>query len=258
MNSPSVRALLVRGMLAGLAAGALALLVAYFLGEPKVDAAIAIEEAAAAAEGSGHDHGEEAPVSRTLQATAGLGTGVLLYGVALGGIAALVFCFALGRIGRFSPRTTAALTTLGLYVTVTLVPFFKYPANPPAVGDPETAGRRTALYLLMIALSVLLAAGAVILGRRLAPALGNWNASVAGAVFFIAAVTLSYALLPGIDEIPADFPATLIWQFRLSSLAIQTALWASFGLVFGALAERLLVPAGGSREAGKEAAQPTG
>ncbi|MEU9081602.1 CbtA family protein [Streptomyces sp. NPDC048357] len=245
----SPRTLLVRGMLAGLLAGAVAFLVAYLLGESKVDAAIAIEEAASA----GHDHGEEAPVSRALQATAGLGTGVLLYGVALGGIAALVYCYALGRIGRFGPRATAALVTAALFVTVTLMPFLKYPANPPAVGDPETAGRRTALYLLMIALSALLAAGALILGRRLAPKLGNWNASIAAGAFFVLAIGVSYALLPGINEVPAGFPAALIWDFRLASLAIQTTLWTTFGLAFGYLAERALAPA----STPKEAVQPT-
>lgn len=226
-----------------------AFLVAYLLGESKVDAAIAIEEAAA----HGHDHGEEAPVSRALQATAGLGTGVLLYGVALGGIAALVYCYALGRLGRFGPRATAALVTGALFVTVTLVPFLKYPANPCGRRRPGTATRRTVLYLLMIALSALLAAGALILGLRLAPSLGNWNASTAAGVAFVAAVGLSYALLPGIDEVPAGFPAALIWEFRLASLAIQTALWATFGLAFGYLAERALVPA----TAPKEAVQPT-
>ncbi|MFG2975000.1 CbtA family protein [Streptomyces sp. NPDC048331] len=246
----SPRTLLVRGMLAGLLAGVAAFLVAYLLGESKVDAAIAIEEAASA----GHDHGEDAPVSRALQATAGLGTGVLLYAVALGGIAALVYCFALGRIGRFGPRATAALVTGALYVTVTLVPFFKYPANPPAVGDPETAARRTALYLLMVALSVLLAAGALILGRRLAPRLGNWNASIVAGAAFLLLIGLSYALLPGVDEVPEGFPGALIWEFRLASLAVQTALWTTFGLAFGFLAERALVPA----SAPKEAVQPTG
>ncbi|MFE2324086.1 CbtA family protein [Streptomyces sp. NPDC059385] len=252
MNTVSPRILLVRGMLAGALAGLAAFLVAYLLGESKIDAAIAIEEAGHLA--AGHDHGaEEAPVSRALQATAGLGTGVILYGVALGGIAALVFCFALGRIGRFGPRSTAALVTAGLFVTVTLVPFFKYPANPPAVGDPDTAARRTALYLMMIALSALLAAGALILGRRLAPKLGNWNASVVAGLGFVLLVGISYAVLPGINEVPADFPAALIWEFRLASLAIQTALWTTFGLAFGFLAERALVPSA----APKEALQPT-
>ncbi|MFZ3471766.1 CbtA family protein [Streptomyces sp. 4.24] len=248
MNPISPRVLLVRGMLAGLLAGVAAFLVAYVLGESKVDAAIAIEEAGA------HDHGggEEAPVSRALQATAGLGTGTLLYGIALGGIAALVFCYAVGRIGRFGPRATAALVAGGLFVTVGLVPFFKYPANPPAVGDPETTVQRTTLYVLMIALSVLLALGALILGRRLAPALGNWNASVTASLAFVVAVGIAYASLPGINEVPGDFPAALVWQFRLASLAIQAAMWTTFGLAFGFLAERALVPTA----APKESVQP--
>lgn len=247
MNNTSPRVFLIRGMLAGLLAGVAAFLVAYLLGESKVDAAIAIEEAGA------HDHGDEsAPVSRALQATAGLGTGTLLYGVALGGIAALVFCYALGRIGRFGPRSTAALVAGGLFVTVNLVPFLKYPANPPAVGDPDTVVRRTTLFVLMIALSVLLASVALILGRRLAPRMGNWNASIVAGLAFAVAIAIAYVTLPGINEVPADFPAALIWQFRLSSLGIQIAMWTTFGLAFGFLAERALVPA----VAHKEAVQP--
>ena len=154
MNSVTIRNLLVRGMLAGLAAGVVALVVAYLLGEPRVDAAIAFEEA------HSHDHGHEMEVvSRGMQSTAGLATGVLVYGVALGGIAALVFCFLLGRIGRFGARTTAALLA-GAALLVYLVPFLKYPANPPAVGDPDTIGQRTALYFLMMLLGILLAVGA--------------------------------------------------------------------------------------------------
>ncbi|MFJ9341493.1 CbtA family protein [Streptomyces sp. NPDC101733] len=248
MNTISPRVLLIRGMLAGLLAGVAAFLVAYLLGESKVDAAIAIEEAGAPM----HDH-EEGPVSRTLQATAGLGTGTLLYGIALGGIAALVFCYALGRIGRFGPRTTAALVSGGLFVTVNLVPFLKYPANPPAVGDPDTVVKRTTLFILMIVLSLLLAGGAVILGRRLAPALGNWNASIAAGLSFVVAIGLAYAFLPAVNEVPADFPAALIWQFRLTTLGIQIALWTTFGLAFGYLAERAIAPAA----ARQEAVQPT-
>ncbi|WP_446040682.1 CbtA family protein [Streptomyces sp. SID1121] len=236
MNSVSVRALLVRGMLAGLAAGALALVVAYLLGEPSVDAAIAFEES------HSHEHGGEELVSRSLQSTAGLATGVLIFGIAVGGIAALVFCYALGRVGRFGPRATAVLLAVGALLTVYVVPFLKYPANPPAVGNGDTIGKRTTLYFLMIVLSLLLAAGALLLGRRLAPRLGNWNATVAAGVAFVVSVGLAYGFLPTINEVPKDFPATLIWEFRLSSLAVQVTLWTTFGLFFGHLAERLLVP----------------
>ncbi|MFJ8604373.1 CbtA family protein [Streptomyces shenzhenensis] len=239
MNSATVRGLLVRGMLAGLAAGVLALIVAYFLGEPSVDKAIGFEDAHA------HEHETEV-VSRSLQSTAGLATGVLVHGVAFGGIAALACCFALGRVGRFSPRATALLLSGCALLAVYVVPFLKYPANPPSVGDSDTIGRRTALYVLMMLLSVLLALAATLLGRRLAPRLGTWYATVVAVAAFAAVIGLAYAFLPVVDEVPAGFPAALLWRFRLSALAVQAVLWGGFGLLFGELAERLLNPKPGA------------
>jgi hypothetical protein len=235
MNSATVRNLLVRGMLAGLCAGVLALLVAYFLGEPTVGNAIGFEE------GHSHDHEREV-VSRTLQSTAGLATGVLVYGVAFGGIAALAFCFALGRTGRFGPRATALLLSGCALLAVYVVPFLKYPANPPSVGAADTIGERTTLYFLMMLLSVLLAVAALLMGRRLVPALGTWYATVVAVAAFAVVIGLAYAFLPAVDEVPADFPASLLWRFRLSALAVQAVLWGGFGLLFGEAAERLLRP----------------
>ncbi|GHA86939.1 CbtA family protein [Streptomyces termitum] len=253
MYGSTVRSLLVRGMLAGLIAGLLAFAVAYVAGEPPVNGSIAVEEAQAAQEAQeagGHaGHGAAAPaggeeeeaVSRPVQSTFGLATGVLVYGVALGGIAALAFSFVLGRVGRFTPRATAALTAAAAFTTVYLVPFLKYPATPPAVGNPDTIGKRTTLFFLMILLSVLLGIAAVIAGRRLAPRLGNWNATLVAAAGFVVVTGIAFAVLPDNDDaIKPGFPAALLWEFRLASLAVQAVLWAAFGLVFGALAQRLL------------------
>ena len=237
MNSAKVRALLVRGMLAGAVAGLFVFVFAYVVGEPPVDAAIGYEEAHA----HGHEHGVEA-VSRAVQSTAGLATALLAFGTATGGIGALAFCFALGRIGSFGARATAALTALGAFVTVHLVPFLKYPGNPPAVGDPDTIGRRTVLFFLMIALSVLLGVLAVLLGRRLAARWGKGNATVAAAGAFVVACALAMAFLPSMQEVPNGFPAAVLWQFRLASIGMQALQWAAFGVVFGLLAERLLEP----------------
>lgn len=239
MNSATVRNLLVRGMLAGLAAGVLALTAAYFLGEPYVDKAIGFEEGGH----SGHSHEHEVElVSRGLQSTAGLATGVLVYGVAFGGIAALAYCFALGRVGRFGPRATALLLSGCALLAVYVVPFLKYPANPPGADDPGTIGRRTTLYFLMIALTVLVALGTVITGRRLAGRFGNWNAALAAGTAFIAVMAAAMAVLPAIGETPKDYPAVALWQFRLASVGIQALLWASFGVLYGVLAERVLNP----------------
>ncbi|MFJ8862327.1 CbtA family protein [Streptomyces sp. NPDC102451] len=251
MNSATVRNLLVRGMLAGLGAGVLALIVAYFLGEPYVDSAIGLEEAHA----HSHEHEVEL-VSRSLQSTAGLATGILIYGVAFGGIAALAYCFALGRVGRFGPRATALLLSGTALLAVYVVPFLKYPANPPAVGDPDTIGERTTLYFLMMVLSVLLAVAAVIAGKRLAPKLGTWYATVVAVLGFAVVTGLAYAFLPTVNEVPGDFPATLLWRFRLSALAMQAVLWGGFGLLFGELAERLLRPKPATVPAGTAVAAP--
>ncbi|WP_181764992.1 CbtA family protein [Streptomyces albidus (ex Kaewkla and Franco 2022)] len=252
MNSATVRNLLVRGMLAGLIAGLFALVVASLLGEPQVDAAIAYEEA------HSHEHGGVEVVTRSMQATAGLATGVLVYGVAIGGIAALAFSFALGRVGRFGPRATAALLAGAAFVTVYLVPFLKYPANPPSVGDPDSLDKRTALYFLMVLLSVLLAVAATIVGKRLAPRLGNWNASVVAGLGFVVVIGLAYAFLPSLSELPKHFPGMLLWRFRISTLAVQLVLWTAFGLTFGHLAERALGSAvrGGSKEEPASTASP--
>ncbi|MFE7413296.1 CbtA family protein [Streptomyces laurentii] len=263
--------LLVRGMLAGLIAGLFAFAVAYVAGEPSVDASIAVEESGAAAEhaashgsaappaaggeATGHEAGghEEEIVSRDLQSTAGLATGVLVYGVALGGIASLAFCFVLGRVGRFGPRATAALVAAAAFTTVTLVPYLKYPATPPAVGNPDTIGQRTSLYFLMILLSVLLGIAAVVAGRRLAPRLGNWNATVVAGAGFVAAVAVACVFLPGNgDSVQPGFPAAVLWEFRLASLGVQAALWAAFALAFGPLAERLLAPPAVARTADRD------
>ncbi|MFE9927795.1 CbtA family protein [Streptomyces sp. NPDC005533] len=267
MYASTVRGLLVRGMLAGLIAGLFAFAVAYVVGEPPVRGSIAVEEAQAAKDAAGapsahagHGGGDAAPaeaaheeeelVSRPVQSTFGLATGVLVYGVALGGIASLAFSFALGRVGGFSPRATAALTAAGAFATVYLVPFLKYPATPPAVGNPDTIGQRTTLFFLMILLSVLLGVGAIILGRRLAPRLGNWNATLAAGGAFVVAAALAFVFLPdNSDAVQPGFPAALLWEFRIASLAVQLVLWAAFAIVFGVLAQRLLAARADGAEA---------
>ncbi|WP_214412252.1 CbtA family protein [Sphaerisporangium fuscum] len=247
-----VRNLLVRGMLAGLFAAALALVLAWAYGEPQVATAISLEDhaghashaaehLAGAAAGHGHEH-ESEPVSRGVQSTLGLATAIGVYGVAIGGVFAIVFAFAYGRLGAFGARATSALLALGAFVTVQLVPFLKYPANPPAVGDPSTIGRRTGLYLAILLISVLLAVVALLLGRRLAPRHGDWNASVLAGAAFLAAVVVVFLLMPSVDEVPPDFPAALLWRFRVASLGTQAVLWGTLGLVFGPLAERALNP----------------
>ncbi len=227
----------MRGLLAGLVAGLLAGGVAYVLGEPHIDAAIAIEEAA-----GGHSHegaeaeAEEEPlVSRDGQ-RAGLILATTVGGIALGAIFGAVVHVA-RRYSAASATTLVVTLALGGWAAIQAVPFFKYPANPPAVGDPETIDKRTWLWVA----SVLLGLAAVGTSVYLARIVRTQQTSVriaAPAAGFVAVVALGYVLLPDVDEVPSDFPATLLWEFRLSSLATQATLWIALGLAFAFLSER--------------------
>ncbi|HVW56565.1 MAG TPA: CbtA family protein [Rhizobiaceae bacterium] len=227
--------LLLRGMLVGVFAGLLAFAFARTFGEPQVDRAIAFEEQLDAAKG-------EAPepelVSRETQAGLGLFTGVIVYGAALGGLFSLVFAYAYGRVSALGVRATSALVALAGFVAVVLVPFIKYPANPPSVGNPETIGPRTALFFIMLVLSIAVMVFAIWLARRLRARYGDWNAVLIAGAAFIIIVAVIQLVLPAIDEVPENFSAVVLWRFRVASLGIQLILWATIGLLFGGLTEK--------------------
>ena len=229
--------LLVRGMLVGLLAGVLAFGFAKTFGEPQIDKAIAFEYQMAQMHG---DAPEEELVSREVQSTFGLFTGVVVYSVSLGGIFALVFAYSLGRIGKVGPRGLAALLALAAFVTLIVVPGLKYPANPPSVGDPETIAQRTKLFFLMLLVSVVAAVIAVNAARKLIASRGVWAGAILGVALYVVIVSVAGSLFPVINEVPEQFSAVLLWKFRVASLGIQLVLWTTLGLVFGAVAERKL------------------
>ncbi|GIH76915.1 membrane protein [Planobispora longispora] len=255
--------LLVRGMLAGLLAGLLAAGFAYVVGEPQIERAIALEEAAATgSDGAGehshagtpagdhshggasegdHSHGEGALVSRGGQRF-GLFLALALYGVALGGLFALVHAAVRGRAGPRSAPVLAVVLAVTAFAAVVLVPFLKYPANPPAVGDPGTINQRTVLYLVAVVIGILAAAAGAAAHRVAAgsdPAL-RWLAAGAATLLPVAA---AWAFLPEIAEVPAGFPADLLWDFRVASLGTQAVFWLGVGALFAlAVRERTTAP----------------
>lgn len=230
-----IRTLLLRGMLVGVVAGLLAFAFARWIGEPQVERAIAFETNLDRAKGEAP---EPEMVSRKVQKSIGLLTGVVVYGAAIGGLFGLTFAFALGRIGVTEPRALSALLAFLGFVAIVLVPQLKYPANPPAVGNPETIGTRTAAFFLLIAFSVAAMVLSLQLSRRLSLRYGAWNGHLLAAALFLVVVTLVSHFLPEIDEVPAGFPVTLMWRFRIAAVEIQAVMWASLGLLFGWLTER--------------------
>jgi predicted cobalt transporter CbtA len=234
-----IRRLLICGLAAGVCAGLLAAGFASLAAEPAIDSAIAYEDSRAHAAGT-HSHTEATPVPRAVQKSAGLVAAAVLYGAALGGIFALVFAFAYGRVGRASPRVTAYWLAAAAFTALSLVPFVKYPAMPPGAGDPDTIGRRTALYLTMIAVSVLAGVAAVRLRPALQRRTNAHTATVIALLAYVAIVAAAGVALPDVDEVPADFPATTLARFREASIGMQATMWATIGLIFAFAAQRVM------------------
>ncbi|NKQ54093.1 CbtA family protein [Amycolatopsis sp. K13G38] len=227
-----MRTLLVRGMAAGLVAAVLATVFGYVAGEPTVSTAIGFEESLP------HDHHGAELVSRGVQSSIGLFVGVGVYGIAIGGLLALAFAFAYGRIGTLRPRLTALLVTACAFAVAVVVPFLKYPANPPAVGQEGTIQSRTELYFAFVALSIVVGLVAVVAGRKVTERFDAWAGGITACVGYLVVMALCAWLMPIVDEVPAQFPASALWSFRIASLGTQVTLWGSLGLIFGTLAER--------------------
>lgn len=224
----AVRRGLVAGVLAGLAAGLLALAI----GEPPVEAAIHREEAVEAA-AAGQPGPPEFAVTRPAQRV-GLVVGTTLAGLAVGGLFGVASAWAIGRVegNAWARSLKLGATAVGVLV---LLPALKYPPNPPAVGDPATIERRTALYLGLGLVGLLLALAGWALARQLAAS--RLPAPVRQTVVGVGVVAVAAILLvalPGIGEEP-DVPADLLWSFRLASIATQATLYAGTALVFGLL-----------------------
>jgi predicted cobalt transporter CbtA len=227
--------IIARGLLSGAIASVAAFVFARTFVEPVIDQAIAYEEAQEA----GHEHGVEL-FTRGVQANIGMGFGVLAFGVAMGALFAVAYTVAYGRVGNLSPRPLSVLLAGGMFLSLYVIPFLKYPANPPAVSLDETIRQRTLLYLMIVVLSVVLLAAAVWLGRNLMERYGAWSATLIAVSAYVVSVAIVMLLLPTIDETPDDFPADVLYEFRLYSLGTQFVLWAIIAVAFGSMVQRLL------------------
>jgi predicted cobalt transporter CbtA len=245
--------LIARGLLAGVVGAVLAFVFARICAEPGIGRAIAFEDGRIDAEDAHgvHEHGAEL-FTRGVQANAGLGFGVLIFGVAMGALFAVVFCVVFARVKGIGPRQLSVLLAAAAFGAVYLVPFVKYPPNPPALGQADTIRARTGWYLVMVLASVVLAIAAVWLARRLVARFGPWYGRLLATAAYLVAIVVVMVLLPTVDETPGPlrdasgaivypgFPADVLYEFRLLSLGTQLVLWTTIGLAFAMLAGRLL------------------
>lgn len=251
--------LTLRGLLFGAIGGFFAWIFMYVMAEPIIGRAIDYEEARSEAmetlahshEAGGHSHGgEDELFTRTIQEGLGAGTGMVVLGLALGGITAVVFALWMHyRSDAAAARYALPVTGLAFAVFY-LLPTLKYPANPPAVGNDDTIQARTGLFLLIIVLSAIAVLVGVYVRQALRSRLGDGSMWVAAAVV-VALVVVIYVAMPQLGSLDANagngsafetpgpvvdaeghiilegFNADDLYQFRLYSLVAQVIIWTS-------------------------------
>ncbi|HUH08608.1 MAG TPA: CbtA family protein, partial [Egibacteraceae bacterium] len=208
-------------------------------GESSLSAAIALEEAASAADDHRHDGAAGGWGFTRGQQQAGLVAGTVLLGAAIGAVFGVAFAWSRGRLNGDAWARSLKLGAVAVAAIVVL-PALKYPANPPGIGDPATVGARTALYLGVGILGLLLAAAAWTGARQLAGTRLSRPArqAIVGTVTLLGAAAMLSSLpaLPVVDEV--GMPGELLWSFRLGAMATQVTLYGGTAAALGLLSAR--------------------
>lgn len=234
MKTERIYRVMKPALIAGLAGGLVMGLFHYFLSEPFIRIAIDLEEKAA-------NVYEPTIVSRSIQEPM-LVVGSAIYGLLVGAIVAIVFAILGSRIPGRRPDVKAAILTGVLWWSEALLPFLKYPANPPGVGDPATVYFRQNIQIgFMVLSAIIIIATWVVywfLGRWWrTPQLRRWR-PVATLLFYGVMASLLFVLTPdNPDAITA--PAKLVWDFRILSMFGQVIFWATLGGVLALLLKRV-------------------
>ena len=216
---------LISGAFAGLIHGT----VNFAIVEPYLDQAIGIENQNLFASGEEEDTPEfwvEYEGYRTWQKSGQILAGVIL-GTSVGALFGIVFALSRNALpGNNDVKKSLILAGI-MWLTLYIIPFLKYPANPPTVGDGETVVLRAILYLSFIAISGFGAVGFYQLSKKLKN--NKKLVALIGYGVFISAVF--FAMPENPDEITA--PMNLVNEFRFMSVLGVTSFWASIGIILG-------------------------
>ncbi len=251
----SVRGCLLRGVVAGLIAGFIVGVAGFLLVEPVIDRAVGLESQRITAEHQQalqaailQHHGDLAAAVRDVPAPPpevfsrqtqhlGLILATTLFGLGAGGFFAVAYLVVGRRTAPPTPWQRSVGLAAAMCTGVYLLPFLRFPANPPGVGDPATIDRRTYAYGLAIAIGCLgvWAAWRLALHLRERGA-GASGRQIAAALVLTATLVAEYVALPANTD-PVRVPADLLWDFRLRSVGVQVLLWLVIGAGFGLLTQ---------------------
>ena len=196
---------------------------------------------------------------------------MVLFGLAVGCFFGVAYCLAWAGSVASGPRSLSLLVAGAGFLLLYLVPFLKYPANPPAVGngdDHRAAGR--ALRGHGRGLRGVSEPGRCGWASGCPPGWARGPRRWSPGCAFAVAIGVVMAVLPPLGSLGANagrpaplltetpqplrdpagtivypgFDADVLYWFRLYAVLAQAMLWGVIGVAFAPLAERLVERSG--------------
>ena len=216
---------LLSGCFAGTIYGGLNLLIV----EPYLDDAINIENQnlfSAGEEIDGPEFWVEYYEYRTWQKGGQVLAGAIL-GTSLGSLFGIVYALSKKSLpSKNNIGKTLILAGL-MWFTLFVIPFLKYPANPPTVGDGDTVVLRGMLYLALIAISGFMALGFYQIFKRL-----KAKNKILAVIGYAVLISLTLFIMPeNPDEVTTSME--LINGFRMVAFLTGTLFWFTLALFLG-------------------------
>jgi len=216
---------LISGALAGTIHG----VVNFAIVEPYLDQAIGIENQNLFASGEEEDNPQfwaEYESYRIWQKSGQVLAGIVL-GIAMGSLFGIVYVLSRNSLPGKNDVSKSLILAGIMWIVIYLIPFLKYPANPPTVGDGETVVLRAILYISFILIS---GVGAFIF-YKLSKKFQN-NKKYLGLFGYVIFIVITFFVMPeNPDQITA--PMNLVNEFRLMSILGVSSFWGSIGIILG-------------------------
>ena len=228
---------LVSGANAGIILG----LINQIIVEPYIDKAVNIE-----VQNSNKKEGEsidpnELVIYRAWQKSGEIVAGIIL-GISIAALFGIVFAYSRSSVlllPHSDNNKKKALVLAGImWFVLFLVPALKYPANPPAVGDPETIYYRQSLYVVLLIISGFSALVLSFLYTNKISDKSSLSKRIAIPLIYAAIILGAFLILPpNPDKITA--PMDLVLGFRIASGFTMRVFWGLLALIFGLFRDRL-------------------
>jgi predicted cobalt transporter CbtA len=223
---PFIIVTLFSGAIAGIVLG----LINQAIVEPFIDKAISIETQLQIARGESVDTMQQSQYR--MWQKGGEVVAAVIYGISLSALFGIVFVYSRRSLPSFNNKRKALFLAAIMFFVIFLIPSLKYPADPPAVGNPSTIYYREMLYVGFIAVSGFSALALALSHKGLQRYFPEKPTRLIVPLIYAVIMISAYIAFPSNPD-KVTIPADLIISFRIGSVFTIGIFWGVLGIIVG-------------------------